>query len=888
MILRIASSRLQVGVVVLALAAGGCAAGKAFRQGEASMRAGNLDEAVAAYRRAVQANPGSTNYQIALQRAMQAASRAHLERAHAFEQQDQLEAALGEYRLASEFDPTNRLATSKVAELDRTIRDRIEASRPVPPIQQLRERARASSAEPILNPASREPLNLRFNNVSLRDILGVIGSSTGINISYDREVQDRAATVNLDGVTLEQALNQIMTMNQLSYKVLSERSIFVFPDTPPKHAQYDEQVVRTFYLSHADATEISQILSTIIRLPGIAVQPAIAPNKTANTLTVRGTSSVVQILERIIAQNDKPRAEIVVDVEILEVDRTRTKSYGINLSEYAIGGLFSPVVSPSSTTAPATTTPGGGTTTTPPTPATGGTTSTATNTATPPSGLLSPPPFSLNLLSRGVSTADFYLAVPTAIVRFLESDTRTRIIAKPQLRGAEGAKLTLKLGQQIPIISTSYTPIATGGAGVNPLSSYQYKDVGVNIDMTPTVTLEGDIRLDLTLDSSSRGADVSIGGVNIPSFGQRTVTTRLRLRDGESNLLAGLFQENEQNGVSGFPGAIHVPFLKQVFSGNTGQFDQTDIVMLLTPHIVRTHEITEADLRPIYIGSQQNLGVGGPPPLIAGTPEGPGPVAAPAAPAGPGVGFQTPTPPGAIATAPPAQRPSSTATVVVPPGTTPIPGTVLAPTPTPPAAGTPPTTPPAPPEPTPPAPTPPAATPPAATPPAVTPPPAGTPPAAATPTPPATPPAAPAVPTTSPGVGGAQVLISPPSPTFRVGGGPYTVALSITGAQRLSTMTLTLVYDPTKLRVRAVQEGSFMRAGGVNVAFTQQASGNRVDITLARGADATGASGTGVLAAVLFDAIAAGPVTLTLSGTATGPGGTSMGLRFTPVTVTVQ
>jgi len=124
----------------------------------------------------------------------------------------------------------------------------------------------------------------------------------------------------------------------------------------------------------------------------------------------------------------------------------------------------------------------------------------------------SPPPFNLNTISRGVSTADFYLAVPTALVHFLESDTHTKIVAKPQLRGAEGAKMTLKLGQQIPIISTSYTPIATGGAGVNPLSSYQYKDVGVNIDVTPSVTLEGDIRLDLTVDSSSRGSDVVIGG----------------------------------------------------------------------------------------------------------------------------------------------------------------------------------------------------------------------------------------------------------------------------------------------------------------------------------------------------------------------------------------
>jgi general secretion pathway protein D len=826
-------------LLALALLAAGCAAGKAFRQGDSAMRAGNLDEAVAAYRKAVQASPDNANYKIALSRAMQAASRAHLDKAHEFEQQDQLEAALGEYKQASEYDPSNRVATSKVAELDRTIRDRIEASRPKPPIQQLRERARAASAEPILNPASREPLTFRFNNISVKDILTTIGSATGINISYDREVQDRPATVQLDGVTLEQALNQIMTMNQLSYKVLSDRSIFVFPDTPPKHAQYDEQVVRTFYLSHGDATEISQILSTIIRLPGIAVQPAMVANKTANTLTVRGTSSVVQIMEKIIEQNDKPRAEIVVDVEILEVDRSRTKNYGINLSEYALGSIFSPEVSPSSTTTPAT--------------GTGGTATTTPTGSTPPSGVKSPPPFNLNTISRGVSTADFYLAVPTAIVRFLESDTRTKVIAKPQLRGAEGTKLTLKLGDKVPVISTSYTPIATGGAGVNPLSSYQYQDVGVSVEMTPVVTLEGDIRLDLTVISSTRKADVVIGGVNIPSFGNREVTTRLRLRDGESNLLAGLLQESEQSGVTGFPGAIHIPVLKQLFSGNTGQIDQTDIIMLLTPHIVRTHEITESDLRPIYIGSQQNLGVGGPPPLIAAQPE-PAPVAAVVAPPAPS--------PAAPAGGTPSIRLPGAPAVTAPPGSSPVPGTVPVPAPV--------------------APTPPAVT----QPPAVEPtPPAAQPPTPAEPAPPAAPAA---VPTTSPGIGGAQVIISAPAPTFRVGGGPYTVPLSITDAQRLSTVTLTLVYDPTRLRVRAVQEGSFLRAGGVSVAFTNQVNGNRVDITLVRGADATGASGTGVLAAVLFDAIAAGPVTLTLSGTATGPGGTPMGLRFTPVTITVQ
>jgi general secretion pathway protein D len=847
MTLQISDCRLQIGVLALALFAGGCAARNAFRHGDAAMRAGNLDEAVAEYRKAVQASPDNASYKIWLSRAMQAAARAHLEKAHEYEKQDQLEAALGEYKSASEYDPSNRTASAKIAELDRTIRDRIEASRPKPAIQGMRERARAASAEPILNPASREPINFHFNNVSLRDIMNAIGAAHGISVSFDREFADRAATVNIEGATLEQALNQIMTMNQLSYKVLSDKSIFVFQDTPPKHAQYDDQVIRTFYLSHADSTEVQQILSTIIRLPGIAVQPAIAGNKTANTITVRGTTSVVGILEKIIEQNDKPRAEVVIDVEILEVDRSRTKNYGLNLSEYGVGGIFSPETSPSSTTTASTGTTGST-----------GTTSANTGASTSPSGVRSPPPFNLNTISRGVSTADFYLAVPTAIVRFLESDTNTKVIAKPQLRGAEGTKLTLNLGQSIPVISTSYTPIATGGAGVNPLSSYQYRDVGVNIDMTPTVTLDGDIRLDMTLDNSQVGAPTDVGGVTVPSFVQRKVSTRLRLRDGESNLLAGLLQTSDTKGVTGFPGLIHVPFLSDLFAGNTVTSTQTEIVMLLTPHIVRTHEITEADLRPIFIGSQQNLGIGGPPPLIAPQqPEAAPPAAPPLVPGG----VAPSQPAGAIPTGnPPVRGPGGT-TLVAPPGSSPVPGTVILPAPT--------------------APVPQPAAPPATV---ETPPPAGPPETAATPTP-----AAPAaVPTASPGIGSAQVLISPPGPTFRVGGGPYTVPLLINDASRISTITLTLIFDPTKLRVSSVQEGSFLRAGGVPVVFTQAVNGNRVDISLSRGSDVTGASGTGVLAALLFNAIAPGPVTLTLSGTATGPGGAVMGLRFAPVTVTVQ
>jgi hypothetical protein len=265
--------------------------------------------------------------------------------------------------------------------------------------------------------------------------------------------------------------------------------------------------------------------------------------------------------------------------------------------------------------------------------------------------------------------------------------------------------------------------------------------------------------------------------------------------------------------------------------------------MLLTPHIIRTSGITEADLRPLYIGSQgvagSTLGVGGPPPLIQAPPETPSP--SPAAPYG--------TTAGGAVLAPPA-------------GTSPIPGLVAVPSPTPTPTPTPSPVPP--PNVTTLLPEPPA------------------------PTPTPTPTPAPAATITSPGVGSAQVILSPPSTDFRVGGGPYTVPISVVGATRLSTITLTLTFDPSKLRVRMVQEGSFMRTGGVAATFNQQVNGGRIDITISRGADSTGANGTGVLAAVLFDAIAPGSVALTTSGAGTGPGGTTMGLQFRPVTITVQ
>jgi type II secretory pathway component GspD/PulD (secretin) len=800
----------------------GCGASRSFSRGESAARNGDWDAAVEFYRRAVQQDANRAEYRIALERAMINASNLHLDQARVLEVRGMLEDALREYRRASEYDPTNRSVAGKVLEMERRIRDTAEAARPQPTIQQLRERAR--QAEPLLNPASREPIDVIFTNASLRDILNFIGMATGINVTYERDFQDRTYTVNLRGVTLEEALNQILGGNLLFYKVVNQRTIMVIPDNAQKRAAYEEQVIRTFFLSHADATELVQTLNQVIRIPAIAVQPVLAANKTSNTITIRATANVAAIIEKLIEANDNPRAEVVIDVQILEVNRTRAKQFGLDLSGYAVGNVitFSPETAPAA-------------------------------------GAAGTPPFNVNTISRGISTADFYLSVPSAVVRFLESDSETKLIAKPQLRGAEGQKITLNLGDEIPVPSTVFTPVAQGGASFNPLTSFNYRTIGVIIEMTPRVTFENEVVLDLLVESSTIGDNVTIGDSSLPSFGARRVVTRLRLRDGESNLLAGLLREDQRRLVKGLPGLIRLPVLRALFAANDNQVSQTDIVMLLTPRIIRTHELTQADVNPIYIGTQQALGLGGPPPLIASPVD-----AAPAVPAA-GQPVATPTPgqPGQ-----PFLPPGSGGVPVVPPGSSPIPGTTTVP----PGPAQPPTTPPGQSSalPVPPVPTP--NEPPAA----LTQPGQGTPQAQAQGTP------ANAV---TPGAGGGQVLLSPPGTDFRVGGGPYTVPVSITGASMISGVTLSITYNPSALRVRSLQEGSFMRSGGVNATFTQQVDGaaGRIDIAIVRSSDATGVAGTGLLAAILFDAVGAGAANLTVTGAGTGPRGTPVTLTFSPV-----
>lgn len=780
---------VAIGVTLILL--GGCATGRQFRSGQQAARQGEWDAAVAFYRAALARDPNRVDIKIALQRATITASAEHMARAKDLEAQEQWSAAAAEYRLAADLDPANVFAAAKAVSIEQRLRAEIEALRPPSKMDTMREQARQSSTMPtLIDP--QVPINLRFTNTSVKEILTSIGNWAGINVTFVESPSIggqllRAYSIDLQGESLESALDQVLNANQLTFKVINPRGILVYGSDQAGRQAHDDVFVQVFYLSHVEATEMSQLLTTLTQTSQGGSRPQITQNKNTNALTVRATMPVLKVFEQIIRANDKPKAEVLIDVEILEVDRQRVKQMGLNLNQYALGFAFSP--------------------------------------ETPPGTGFAPPPFNLNTVSQGVSTADFYATVPTALIRMLEEDQNTRLLARPQLRGQERTPLSLNLGDDIPVPQTTFQAQVAGGIATTPTTSFQYRTVGVVLTINPQVSFDGEIILDVTVESSRRGPDVTINDQTLPSFGTRKAQTKLRMRDGESNLLAGLIREEDRQVVTGFPGLNRIPFLRSLFGGTDGNNVSSDIVMIITPRILRSQELTAADMAPMYVGTGNNFGATSTPPLISPqpvtggttTPSAAQPAPAPSAPRG-----QAAAPPAA---APPAQTvpPPAAASRAV--GIVPVTGTEV----------------------------PPAATPPAAT-------------------------------------GPTRVTVTPPAAALQMGGQPYNVPLTVTNASALSSLTLTVTYNPAVLRAVVVNEGSVMRADGSGTSFVPKidATTGRIDVVVTRPGDKMGATGNGVLASVVFEAIGVGTSQISLSGVGLTAAGQPVALQFVPATVTVR
>jgi len=618
---------------LLVLTATGCATGRAVSRGDAAAKRGDWDAAVAYYRQAVGENPKAIEVRIELERAMREAASEHIKRARKLEADDQLTGAAAEYRLAVEFEPSNVLALSRALQVERRIRDLADAARPRTRMEEMQRQATLASPIPKLDPRTPLPA-LRFPNSALRDIFNLIGTSTGININYDTGLEGTLSRpgppIDTTDVSLESVLNQLMQSFQLTYKVVDQRTIFIYADNAGNRAKYEDLYQQTFYLSHADANEVGTILNQLLTTTTTGNRPTVTQNKSLNAITVRASAPMMGMIENIIKTADKPKAEVLIDVTILEVSRTRMRDLGINLSEYALGLAFSPLAAPTA------------------------------------AGSLIAPPAPLNQAAfSGAGRNDAYVSIPTAIIKLLESDQKTRLLAKPQLRGREGAQLTLNLGDRIPVPQTTFQPLATGGIPSQPQVSYNYQQIGVTLNMTVRVTYNDEIILEpIVVDKSGLGGNIDVAGQSLPTFVNRTASTAMRLRDGESNILAGLIREEDRELARSLPGISRIPILRSMFGSTNSTLDSSDIIMIVTPHIIRSREITAEDLKPLYVGTSTNLGAGTTPTLIS-------PTAPPPPVIGAGQPGQPP-PPGQ----PPASAASTTTTGAPPANTTRAPGVV--------------------------------------------------------------------------------------------------------------------------------------------------------------------------------------------------------------------
>jgi general secretion pathway protein D len=555
---------------LLTAVAAGCAANASFRKAESAAESGQWDDAVLQYLNAVENDPGNIKYRAALLRAKIKSSQVHFEKGKQFEKANVLERALVEYQQAAQLDPTNQYAAASLEHVRRGLVAQRE-NRPNDTIEKMKERTRGTRPQPpLLNPRSTQPISLEFPQpVSIFQIYRALAQAFGINVLFDPNLKDQEIAIDLKDVTAQAALETLMHAAGHFYKVIDEHTILIAADTPQNRRTYEDLVIQTFFLSNAEVKDMTTILRSLIDAKKIAT------NDQLNAIILRDTADKVKVAEKIIETNDKSKAEVVVDVELLQINTNRMTDLGLALSQYSIGQSLD--------------TGNAGTTT--------GTGSTATTT---PGGLrVSDIPF--------LNQSNWILTVPNIVYNFAKTVGEAQLLAKPQLRITEGQKANLVIGDKIPIPLTTFNTSNTIGGTIVPITSFQYQDVGIKIEIEPRVHHNQEVTLKVKIEVSNLGSNVTFNGQTQPTISTRTFDTTIRLQDGETNLLAGLLRTDESKSSQGIPGLSDLPLIGRLFSDKTHTSAHTDVILTLTPHIIRNAEITEEDLLPIWVGTEANV-----------------------------------------------------------------------------------------------------------------------------------------------------------------------------------------------------------------------------------------------------------------------------------------
>jgi len=536
-------------------------AGTAYKQGVRAEQRKQFDAAYEFFKKAYTLKPEEPTYATAYLRSRTYAAAQHVANAMKLRDELKLQDALTEFEHAAEIDSTNYVAAQGVRETEALLKKQAESGRPpaINPESPLAKQVAALEGPIELEPSPNAPITMRITNTADM-IYRAIGKLGGINVLFDLDYKPQKITVELNEVMVIDALKMVALESKTFFRPISPTAIFVAAEG--KRKEYESNVMKTFFLRNASTpAELQEVVGT---LKGMLEISRIQVNPTRSSITVRGTPDQLVLAEKLIAEADKAKAEVIIDVAVMEVDRTRINNMGTTL--------------PTSTTI--TPVPGGTAPTTP-------------------------------VVSFGsINGNNYVIPLPSATFTLLMSDSHTKVLQRPQVRALDNEKATLKIGDRIPIATGSFTP-GIGAGGISPLvnTQFQYLDVGVNIDITPHVHSSRDVTLKMTLEISSVTGTSNIGGIAQPTIGQRRIEHETRLQDGELNLLAGILEDTETKSLSGYPWLTRIPILKYLFGQENKEHDEHEVVFAITPHIVRAEEITDDDLRVIDVGTSNSIGL---------------------------------------------------------------------------------------------------------------------------------------------------------------------------------------------------------------------------------------------------------------------------------------
>ncbi|HVS04155.1 MAG TPA: secretin N-terminal domain-containing protein [Thermoanaerobaculia bacterium] len=551
----------------------GCAGFADYRRAQIAEQEGDWDEAVLRYLELVEQDPGRIEYRAALLRAKIRASQQHFELGRRFHEAGALERALVEYRQAVELDPTNQYAFVELSKVREELTMRQEARGSLQTLDEMKREARARAQPPLLEPRSPEPISLEFpQSVAVKDIYRALGKAYGINVLFDPNLKDQEIAIELEEVTAQDALEILMRAAGHFYKVLDEHTILIAADTPQNRRAYEDLVIQTFFLSNAEVKDVMTMLRTLVDAKKIA------SNDRLNAIIMRDSADRVKVAERIIETNDKARAEVVIDVELLQVNSQKVRDLGVSLSSYSVTQSL--------------------------------------DVGQDAALRLS----DLEFLNQN----HWAITIPNFLYSFIKSNTEAEVLARPQLRISEGEKASLHIGDRVPIPTTTFNTANTIGGNIVPITSFQYTDIGIKINIEPRVHHNLEVTLKLTVEVSNLAGSVTgASGQEQPIIGTRNIQTTIRLKDGETNFLAGLLRTDETSSDTGVPGLSEIPVVGRLFSRTNRNAQRTDVILTMTPHIIRRSDIIEADLLPIWVGTEQNITFRAQSPRVESEVEGP-------------------------------------------------------------------------------------------------------------------------------------------------------------------------------------------------------------------------------------------------------------------------